>query len=725
MQSAQANATIVSKNPTYAEYWKAGLQVIPEVKGIPPFRWTPLYEGTWQPTEDDFFEWELNPESGYCLITGKVSGVIALDIDYATDEQIAKIRKLLGDTPCAKVGSKGITLFYRYNNEANQNWKKDGKDLVELKANKMLVTLPPSKHRSKDLFYKWVGKSLISCHNTLPLLPPNYAEILDGIFSIIREPERIYKRVDYDNEPDFQEAVEALNYCDPNCSNDEWVDIGMAFRKVTGDAGFYEFDSWSSKGQNYDKTSIRSRWKSFNSRSITFGTLAYHAKKNGYKVKKKEATPIVTINPQDITLARMVRQTEMLESSSTIPDLITNAPRLIKKLTEWVYTTSVHPQPMLSLGAAITTIGFLMGRNFACEGSGIKANLYSICIAGSQEGKQDIVSRCRTVMKEFQMLKNYQTSWTSGSAIENMLEQTNGEIFYITDEMGILMSHLVGKYTNANQQEAVSILLRLYTENYYKGKGYARSADQKPVEIENPFVSICGFTQREPFFDAMSSMQAHTGVLNRMCLFKAPDVRPSYNLKYNAAAARNIPDDLKTDLKLLYENTQQLKVGKDYTTITKEVPFTGEAREALLEFILDIDKRFQQSQINGENIHLFIGRMPEVVQKVALIGSAGEFITKDIFDWAKAVVEYTVGLMLEHSSDISDSMFDRKKNHTLQFIKKRGGIISKTDFTNGCKVFESRREREDTVQDLIDAGKIEVVKMEGDGRSKTAYKLIE
>ena len=144
------------------------------------------------------------------------------------------------------------------------------------------------------------------------------------------------------------------------------------------------------------------------------------------------------------------------------------------------------------------------------------------------------------------------------------MEETDGQVYYITDEMGILMSQLVGKHTSANQQEAVGTLLRLYTENYYKGKGYAKSAEQKAVEIANPFVSICGFTQREPFFEAMSSMQAHTGVLNRMCLFKAPDVRPKYNVKNTYADRYNIPEGLKQELKLLQEALPQYRVGKEH-----------------------------------------------------------------------------------------------------------------------------------------------------------------
>lgn len=722
MLPAQANAITASKIPTYSDYWNAGLPVIPLNNGVPlkGSAIAKIWNENWKPSEDDLFVWELNPNPEFALICGKVSGVVALDCDHVTDIELERIKRVLGETPCAKVGSKGITFFYKYNGAPSCNFGSNPVK-VEFISDKRQVTIPPSKHRSKDLYYKWVGKPLLECYKELPELPQNWRDLLDSALSIVRAPEKEYKRSDYDTPPSYDEAVEMLNYCDPNCSNDAWVQIGMAFRNEVGDAGFHDFDKWSSAGASYDKTTIRSRWKSFNSRSITYGTLVYHAMQNGYKPQRKNEYTRITLSPEEYSRSKLAYQADVLEESEEIPELVTKAPRLIRLLTEWMYKSAPHPQPMLSLGAAITTVGFLMGRDFMCEGSGIKANLYSICIAGSQEGKQEIVTRTRTVMKEFQMMKNYQTSWTSGAAIENVMSQTDGQVFYITDEMGILMNQLVGKHTSANQQEAVSILLRLYTENYFKGKAYAKSAEQEVVEIANPFVSICGFTQREPFFEAMTSMQAHTGVLNRMCLFKAPDVRPKYNPNNSTADRYTIPEEVRKELELLKDAVPQLRVGKEYISHAKEVSFTDEAREMLHDIIIGVDERFRKSQMEGENIHLFIGRVPEVIQKVALIGSCGTIITKDVMVWAKAIVDYTVGLMIKYSSDIVDSDFERKKNQALQFVMKRGGTVTKTEFSNYCRVFRDRREKEEVIRDLLEGGRLEVVKV----NSATAYRIVK
>jgi hypothetical protein len=81
--------------------------------------------------------------------------------------------------------------------------------------------------------------------------------------------------------------------------------------------------------------------------------------------------------------------------------------------------------------------------------------------------------------------------------------------------------------------------------------------------------------------------------------------------------------------------------------------------------------------------------------------------------------------MLSASSQIADTDFERKKNHVVEYILKRGGIITKTAFTEGCRIFNSRKEREEIVADLIDAGKVELIAdSEPAQKKKLLYRLV-
>lgn len=60
-----------------------------------------------------------------------------------------------------------------------------------------------------------------------------------------------------------------------------WLKVGMALKDEMGDAGFSTWDAWSSQGDNYDETVMRSKWQSFKGSGISFGTVVKMAKDNG------------------------------------------------------------------------------------------------------------------------------------------------------------------------------------------------------------------------------------------------------------------------------------------------------------------------------------------------------------------------------------------------------------------------------------------------------------
>jgi putative DNA primase/helicase len=82
-------------------------------------------------------------------------------------------------------------------------------------------------------------------------------------------------------------ARDMLRYC--NCTGrDDWVQYGMALKSEFGPEGFELFDEWSQTQPDYDKSALKSTWKSFKGRGITIGFLVARALDNGYKFEKQE-----------------------------------------------------------------------------------------------------------------------------------------------------------------------------------------------------------------------------------------------------------------------------------------------------------------------------------------------------------------------------------------------------------------------------------------------------
>lgn len=76
----------------------------------------------------------------------------------------------------------------------------------------------------------------------------------------------------------IQEALAQI----PANDRDICIKVGMAIHSELGDGGYNLWDSWLSRGSNYNQDDMRRAWKSFSSGSITIATVFYLAKQNDY-----------------------------------------------------------------------------------------------------------------------------------------------------------------------------------------------------------------------------------------------------------------------------------------------------------------------------------------------------------------------------------------------------------------------------------------------------------
>jgi len=97
----------------YIEYIEKDLIVIPLNGKVPVIKNWSMFSKT-RPSELLLDSWERKyPRHNIGLLTGELSGVIAIDIDK--DEALKKVPL----SPVTKKGKKGETRFFRYNGEVN------------------------------------------------------------------------------------------------------------------------------------------------------------------------------------------------------------------------------------------------------------------------------------------------------------------------------------------------------------------------------------------------------------------------------------------------------------------------------------------------------------------------------------------------------------------------------------------------------------------------------
>lgn len=717
-----------TKNPSYSEYWSNNLCVIPETNAIPNFAWAQIYRENWKPTDEILLEWDLG-DLDYGLVTGQCSNIIAIDLDYVTETQQELAIKLLGKTPCAKKGEKGITLFFRYNGEKNTNWVKDGEIKAELLSTGRKTTIPPSRHRKTNKPYIWIGQPLLDCYDKLPTLPANYIEILDGIFSISRPIEVEYQRSDYDFKPSYNEAVAALNCCDATNPdrNGYWIPISLAFKNEVGEAGFSDWDNWcAGGGKQYKKSQQRAVWRSLNSYSVTYGTLIHYAKQRGYKPPQRERTEITkktTVEEwEKYTLAQTL---QAVEASSELPEFYTNAPYHIKEVCEWIVSTSLYPQPMITLGSVLAFFGFVMGRDF--EVNSLRTNLYVANVAYSADGKEH-VNRCiRGLLTELQLQDLISYGWTSDTAIINDLTKNQGRTFYLTDELQSALRSIKNRSTNSAEGRAVDTLLQAYTGVEVRTVTKADLKTNPTMIVKKPLVTLCGYTTPHMFETCLGTTEVFSGFVGRLTAFRGNKFIPEENDNFDGKAWEKIPENIKEIIHGILVNREKVyNPDATFAYITKTIPMSDDCKALVKEYRSQIAAKRNEMRADNNQLEVVMGRAAEVMLKYAMIASRGKEILSEHINWAISLVEYNLSIMFVVAEGFADTKFEAKKIKVMQYIEKRGGAVEKSNFTNGCKIFETSKERNDVLEDLREAGKLELFEITGEGQKpKTGYRLVK
>lgn len=244
--------------------------------------------------------WKQSPrEHNIGIVLGQQSNIVGLDFDYDIDNMHEAIKKIAGVSPVGKIGSKGITLFYRYNGERSKSWKLDGEAVVELLSDGKQTVVPPSVHPDTDQPYTWEGSSLLDTEShSLPYLPDDFIDQVDQLFKK-DTPAKEDICID-DKAFEIAQVKEALEYIDAE-AYDDWIKIGMALKHAFEDEGLALFHEWSSKAPNYNAMEIEKKWESYDGDGVTLGTLYHMAYENGYT--KPHSSPqgsVSVIDPMKI-----------------------------------------------------------------------------------------------------------------------------------------------------------------------------------------------------------------------------------------------------------------------------------------------------------------------------------------------------------------------------------------------------------------------------------------
>lgn len=145
--------------------------------------------------------------------------------------------------------------------------------------------LPPSIHPETNLPYHWAGNGN---WQRLPLIPEQLLKLWQGFLD--KEKDRILSTGDAMN-ASWEEIRSAVEHISPDCSREEWVQVGMALKWAGEESDELDqalsiWNDWSQPSHKYPgEREIANQWTSFRNdkiNAVKLGTLFHLAKTHGW-----------------------------------------------------------------------------------------------------------------------------------------------------------------------------------------------------------------------------------------------------------------------------------------------------------------------------------------------------------------------------------------------------------------------------------------------------------
>lgn len=675
----------------FQKYKDAGLCVIPLKNGIPQVKWGQYVDCL----PEDVSSWEKFKE--YALICGEISNVIGLDIDTDDAETITKIESIAGKSPVKKIGSKGFTAFYKYNGERTQQWG----GVVEILSNKHLTTLPPSKHREKDLNYKWVGQEIIGAE--LPTLNTSFVEVMNLLY-----PKPTYNyvpRQEYtERQIDLEQAEKMLEYISPDCDRDKWIKIGMALKDEFGDVACTLWHSWSSGSSKYKQRDTQAAWRSFHGNGITIGTLVMEAQHNGFHFDSVIKSSI------EVDLSYLHNKVEVDKKINIDPY------GLVGELSSWMTRTAWKPQPLLSLSASLALIGMMKGKKYITE-SGIYPNIYVFNIAGSACGKDRPQAAIKFLMHRIGEADKLLHAPASGPGFIDGLAAAGGHGISVIDEMAEYISVTTNKNSGGHQKKVLKYWLEAFTScsTFIDGEKRADGSKEAPKRVDAPLFCLMGSTTPDSLTSALRGEDIGNGLLNRFLFIQtleSPRKRKFRDFDYSEAP----PEAMVEKFREYMGRPPASMYGVEPSPI--KVPLSQEAAD-LYDKIDDMFEDAVQSLDQGDRLRNLYGRAHEYVGKIALIMSDDKEINKRDVQFAYDFISLSLATALTFCGDITDTREEEDYIKARNIIKK-AGEMSANDFTRKTQFIQGgERRRNEIIRLFVDSSIIHVE--ERQSQTKKAY----
>lgn len=478
------------------------------------------------------------------------------------------------------------------------------------------------------------------------------------------------------SDTDIREMLEAFKNDDIHY--EDWIRVGMAIHDATSGGGFHLWDEWSKTSSKYDPHFMDKKWHSFgkSTNQVTIGTLFHFAEEAGYR-------PSVTFEYEP---------EENFTPSNLVEVDLCRPPGFVGQVTEWINSQCRFPREHLAVAAALSAVGNICGGGYLDESFGATPNNFIFCVAGSATGKEAI----QQAQARLHQIGNVAPA-THGAIkseqeiIRNLINHQSS--LYIVDEMGLVLQKiqnarnrggaaylegvigtLMSAYSKANgvmllsgdvREETRGMLskevakLRKLEDEHDKDYEKEITRLERKLEtldhgLENPFLSLIGFTTPVTFNSLVDYEQSVNGFFGRALVVHEKDTNPKAKKNFKPR-----------DMEMMFQASLS-KLNREIGSPQLSIKTTGDALELLDEIS---DQLFYQSEKAKEiSLEAIPRRAFELILKVSLVLAIPSGLrTVEHVRWAHAFVNRDIDQKMNLAAS---NMATEERRHDEALLRK-------------------------------------------------------
>lgn len=679
------------------DYLSKGYKTVPDKYGSKQ----PAVKG-WNKTEvneKQVLEWINNlNETNIAILTGKESGIIALDFDCVDEELIKIIEPIMPPSTVEKKGSKGWTRFFRYTGEATYTLKDaTGNVVFEILSDGKKTTIPPSKHPS-GMDFKWTGKGLLDIDvDQLPLLPPMLVSHIESKMRLSSPERSIIGKKTVNGRND---ALSSL--CGSLIQKQVPVDDALK-QLIELDEKEHEVPLFS------DETEYLHTERFTNA-------LAFYANHlssiNGNRFKRNEAfqIPITASAINQVHLEEVLgKQSPLLVNQENSKSIGLPKPTgVLKKIQEHILKNSYIKQPAFALGAALSVISTVCGRKLEFEETA--PNLYILNVAASGSGKDAPIQAAKNIL----ISGGANGLVGAGKYVSNASLMDSLEVqpvrLDVIDEASDLFKTITGGGSDFNNGMS-EILCELFTSSNSIFLGRALANGDIKGKREKPNVNMLCTLTPTGLRESVSEAAIAKGLIGRFVILQGEeDIRGQRVTKF-----KELDDSIKKHINFWaneFKSPETKKGLGDYSMAIYSVPSSKRA-EALLSEVYNSCEDNRLLTDSTTAIRPIAARVFQMVKKFSLIHCVSRTLS-DLPQVNTADVEFGRDMAMFYFNAIKDiiqnNIYKNKWQAQLRNMLHAIAVTEKEGMTatelNSLFDWIKPRERKSILDDLIESDRV-------------------